>query len=253
MASGSIPSTPTARTVPRPVVTPTTGSWEHPKFDEIARRQSQATFTDRNVKRILWNGGALTGTWIVTWATQQTYATRFFDDQRHSWPETNRPSSGHGSRPFVAGGSSSRAGPSCSFASTLCSTSWWRSLLFFAPRMNSPTFHSRHLSGPCLVFIPARRRRRRRRPSSRRLGTANRQRRARGALALAAPRALGRHVQTWTARRTDAAIHRRPPPPTPAHPFTRPCLVKRVRSPSDETPTDLRRGWDGVRPPSILA
>ncbi|KAA8564412.1 hypothetical protein EYC84_011350 [Monilinia fructicola] len=36
--------------------TPQTGTWKHPKFDEIARRQNLATFTDQNLRRLLWNG-----------------------------------------------------------------------------------------------------------------------------------------------------------------------------------------------------
>ncbi|KAI9885161.1 MAG: hypothetical protein M1823_003048 [Watsoniomyces obsoletus] len=71
MASALVPSTPTSQTPPALNSTPTTGSWQHPKIDEIARRQSQATFTDRNLTRILWNGGAFLGTWGLSWTAQQ--------------------------------------------------------------------------------------------------------------------------------------------------------------------------------------
>ncbi|MCJ1287628.1 hypothetical protein MMC26_006980 [Xylographa opegraphella] len=43
--------------------TPSPGTWRHPKFEEIARRQQAATFTDRNVTTLLWNIGALIATW----------------------------------------------------------------------------------------------------------------------------------------------------------------------------------------------
>ncbi len=73
MASALVPSTPTSQTPPPLTATPTTGSWQHPKIAEIARRQSQATFTDRNLNWILWNGGALLSTWGLSWTTQQAY------------------------------------------------------------------------------------------------------------------------------------------------------------------------------------
>tara|TARA_R110002003_G_scaffold1110_4_gene22378 strand:+ start:10054 stop:10350 length:297 start_codon:yes stop_codon:yes gene_type:complete len=35
------------------------GSWKHPKFDEIARRQYATTFDERNVRAIVANAGLL--------------------------------------------------------------------------------------------------------------------------------------------------------------------------------------------------
>ena len=65
------PSTPAAQTSrsstpasQRPSPAPQPGSWTHPRFDEIARRQNAATFTDRNVRRIIYNAGS----WIAVWA-----------------------------------------------------------------------------------------------------------------------------------------------------------------------------------------
>jgi len=60
MASTARPSTPVT---PR-LSTPQTGTWKHPRFDEIARRQNATTFTDRNVKMILFNVGGLLAMWM---------------------------------------------------------------------------------------------------------------------------------------------------------------------------------------------
>jgi len=64
MASPARPSTPRGQTAQPPVSTPPTGTWRHPRFDEIARRQNASTFSDRNVKKILWNGGFLLATFF---------------------------------------------------------------------------------------------------------------------------------------------------------------------------------------------
>jgi nucleoporin POM34 len=55
-ATPSTPSTPAAQ-ADQPY-TPG-GSWKHPKFDEIARRQYATTFDERNVRAIVANGGLL--------------------------------------------------------------------------------------------------------------------------------------------------------------------------------------------------
>ncbi|MCJ1392777.1 hypothetical protein MMC18_005648 [Xylographa bjoerkii] len=56
----------TPQSAPALPVTPSPGTWRHPKFEEIARRQQAATFTDRNVTALLWNTGALIATWPIT-------------------------------------------------------------------------------------------------------------------------------------------------------------------------------------------
>ncbi|MCJ1475809.1 hypothetical protein MMC13_004473 [Lambiella insularis] len=48
-------------------VTPSPGTWRHPKFEEIAKRQQAATFTDSNVTKLLWNAAALIATWPLTY------------------------------------------------------------------------------------------------------------------------------------------------------------------------------------------
>jgi hypothetical protein len=46
------PSTPVAQSTPS---TPTTGTWKHPKLDEIVRRQNAARFSADDVKKVLYN------------------------------------------------------------------------------------------------------------------------------------------------------------------------------------------------------
>ncbi|KAL5350404.1 hypothetical protein ACLOAV_003972 [Pseudogymnoascus australis] len=55
------PSTPTAQTTPS---TPQTGTWQHPRFAEIARRQNATTFSDRHVRSVVYNIGSLLFCWI---------------------------------------------------------------------------------------------------------------------------------------------------------------------------------------------
>lgn len=55
----SAPATPQTQTLQAAVSTPSPGSWRHPRADEIARRQKANTFDDSNLRKIVWNGGAL--------------------------------------------------------------------------------------------------------------------------------------------------------------------------------------------------
>jgi nucleoporin POM34 len=66
MASAAAPSTPTSSTrATKSATASPTGSWRHPRFDDIVRRQSASAFTDSNVKKILWNAGTLVGSFAV--------------------------------------------------------------------------------------------------------------------------------------------------------------------------------------------
>lgn len=56
MSTPARPSTPVAQT---PTSTPQTGTWRHPKMDEIVRRQNATSFTDRNMRNILYNVGGI--------------------------------------------------------------------------------------------------------------------------------------------------------------------------------------------------
>lgn len=55
------PSTPTTQTTPS---TPQTGTWQHPRFAEISRRQNATTFSDRNVRSVVYNVGSLLCCWM---------------------------------------------------------------------------------------------------------------------------------------------------------------------------------------------
>lgn len=52
------PKTPAAQVQHTAQATPN-GSWKHPQFDEIARRQYANTFDESNVKAIVYNAGLL--------------------------------------------------------------------------------------------------------------------------------------------------------------------------------------------------
>jgi nucleoporin POM34 len=56
MASPATPRTPSAQT---PQLHTPNGTWKHPKFDEITRRQYATTFDERNVRAIVANAGLL--------------------------------------------------------------------------------------------------------------------------------------------------------------------------------------------------
>ncbi|KAK0117822.1 hypothetical protein ONS95_012147 [Cadophora gregata] len=58
MSTPNRPSTPVAQSTPSSS-TPATGTWRHPKLDEIVRRQNASNFTAANVKKIAWNAGGL--------------------------------------------------------------------------------------------------------------------------------------------------------------------------------------------------
>lgn len=66
MASQNLPSTPRpgSTPIPTPDESRTPGKWRHPHLNEIVRRQNAATFGDRNVRRLIWNGAALLATWF---------------------------------------------------------------------------------------------------------------------------------------------------------------------------------------------
>jgi nucleoporin POM34 len=58
-AQPATPQTPATRSAgPEQPYTPN-GSWRHPKFEEIARRQYATTFDERNVRAIVLNAGFL--------------------------------------------------------------------------------------------------------------------------------------------------------------------------------------------------
>ncbi len=75
MAATLAPATPQTPVIPQAVVsTPSPGSWRHPKADEIARRQKANTFDDSNLRKIVWNGGALTALFYASSQYVYTFA-----------------------------------------------------------------------------------------------------------------------------------------------------------------------------------
>ncbi|KAI9651138.1 hypothetical protein NHQ30_001175 [Ciborinia camelliae] len=61
--------------------TPPTGTWKHPKFDEIAKRQNAATFTDQNMRQLLWNGVGLIALWYLGQTLWRTFPDYFFGEE----------------------------------------------------------------------------------------------------------------------------------------------------------------------------
>ncbi|KAF9250573.1 hypothetical protein LCP9604111_3475 [Penicillium roqueforti] len=88
MATQFLPSTPKA-TPPLPPPTPegtlTPGKWRHPQLEEIVRRQNAATFDQKNVKKLVWNGAAL----ILSWTFGSTFKSylRQILDTNHIYQE----------------------------------------------------------------------------------------------------------------------------------------------------------------------
>ncbi|RDW88216.1 hypothetical protein BP6252_00248 [Coleophoma cylindrospora] len=71
MSTPKQPSTPNGKS--STPATPLTGTWRHPQFDEIARRQNASTFTDRNFRKIMYNVGGL----VLLYLVESSLATSF--------------------------------------------------------------------------------------------------------------------------------------------------------------------------------
>lgn len=54
--------TPAAQKIHQP--TPT-GAWQHPRLNEITRRQYATTFDERNIRAILFNGAFLIASFVI--------------------------------------------------------------------------------------------------------------------------------------------------------------------------------------------
>ncbi|EPS37752.1 hypothetical protein H072_8560 [Dactylellina haptotyla CBS 200.50] len=61
------PTTPSRTAAAPPNGQGTPGSWKHPKFDEILRRQDARSFSDRRLTQALKNGGALAVSLILSY------------------------------------------------------------------------------------------------------------------------------------------------------------------------------------------
>jgi hypothetical protein len=62
MAAPATPQTPAPQT---PQLHTPNGTWKHPKFDEITRRQYATTFDESNVKVIVANAGLLAASFFA--------------------------------------------------------------------------------------------------------------------------------------------------------------------------------------------
>ncbi|KAF2685453.1 hypothetical protein K458DRAFT_403630 [Lentithecium fluviatile CBS 122367] len=74
VSRASAPSTPSAQKV-QEQATPG-GTWKHPKFDEITRRQYATTFDERNVKIILANAALLLSSFVAPSVAAQVAVLR---------------------------------------------------------------------------------------------------------------------------------------------------------------------------------
>lgn len=54
-----------------PVATESPGNWKHPRLAEITRRQGRTVFSEKNIKTIVYNFGALTLLWVVRLVLKQ--------------------------------------------------------------------------------------------------------------------------------------------------------------------------------------
>ena len=76
LATRSQPSTPAAQTTPQPA-TPTTGTWQHPRLQEIARRQNATTFSKKNLNAVIWNTASLVGCFVLEKVVHSRFVLRF--------------------------------------------------------------------------------------------------------------------------------------------------------------------------------
>ncbi|KAL9133316.1 MAG: hypothetical protein Q9175_005503 [Cornicularia normoerica] len=74
--SPQTPATPQSQTLQATVSTPSPGNWRHPRSDEIARRQKANTFNDSNIRKIVWNAGALVALFCAWWKPER-YTTTY--------------------------------------------------------------------------------------------------------------------------------------------------------------------------------
>ncbi|KAJ5947907.1 hypothetical protein N7466_000922 [Penicillium verhagenii] len=88
----SLPSTPKATPMAAMAAPPSAGSetpgkWRHPQLDEIVRRQNAATFGDKNLRKVIWNGGALAITW--GFGNSIKNSSHYIFDHNSAYPEAS--------------------------------------------------------------------------------------------------------------------------------------------------------------------
>jgi nucleoporin POM34 len=69
------PRSPAYISAPSTPITPT-GSWRHPKMDEISRRQAENAFADSSISRVTYNAGALIASFLVLSLLSTKYVMR---------------------------------------------------------------------------------------------------------------------------------------------------------------------------------
>ncbi|PBP27539.1 hypothetical protein BUE80_DR001399 [Diplocarpon rosae] len=75
MSTPARPSTPVAQPAPS---TPLTSTWRHPKYDEIVRRQKNATFTSANIAKIVYNASSMALVFLVGRGLWKTLPSLFY-------------------------------------------------------------------------------------------------------------------------------------------------------------------------------
>ena len=55
----STPATPVSQANAPTPRTDSPGAWRHPRFNEILKRRNATVFSERHLKRAIWNGGCL--------------------------------------------------------------------------------------------------------------------------------------------------------------------------------------------------
>lgn len=61
------------------------GSWRHPRFDEIVRRQQATAFSDRNVSKMAHNMTALAALWIIQKAVQLYFPLHYLPERLYPY------------------------------------------------------------------------------------------------------------------------------------------------------------------------
>lgn len=76
MATVRAPATPVTPAAQKQQQPTPTGSWKHPNFNEITRRQYATAFDERHVRTIVVNGALLAFSWMALNVTPQVALLR---------------------------------------------------------------------------------------------------------------------------------------------------------------------------------
>jgi nucleoporin POM34 len=84
--SMAAPATPQAQTRQAPQLHTPNGTWKHPKFDEITRRQYATTFDESNVRIVVANGALLTASFFADAVTSKVKLLEYAAYVHPPWP-----------------------------------------------------------------------------------------------------------------------------------------------------------------------